>query len=220
MIINRRHNEPKFWEDILRENKEPIYELLIENYNIIKKELLRLLKFKNFLFLTYPTRKIKNYFAGDCKGWKLSPLTRISREPVAKKRVPKIFLLYPDILSLCVRFICPKTYSLFKGKIEKNLISIITFTELLPNSSIPPHIHPIGLHGSKRMMYHLGIMCDDEAQITVGEKTKSWKEGEVLAFKSTGPYRHSVTHKGEKNRIIFAIEVKEDHFKNNHFDFF
>jgi len=210
-------NELEFWEDILAKNKEPIYETIVQNYDVIKSELLRLIKFRNILSLSYPHKKNKSYFAGECEGWRLFPLLRLSRDPVTRKRIKKIFLLYPDLLSFIIRFICPKTYSLFESAVKENIISGIAFAELSPNAHIPEHIHPIGrpVHPNhrKRMMYHLGIICDPKAEITVGNKTKSWKEGEVLSFKSTGPYRHSVIHKGEKNRIIFGMEVSVEYLK-------
>ena len=210
-------NEPEFWDEILSENKEPIYETLIQNYDVIKSELLKLMKFKKFLSLSYPHKKNKNYFAGESNGWRLFPLARLSRESIIRRRVKKIFLLYPDLLTFIIRLVCPKTYSLFKDAIEENIISSMAFAELSQNKQISPHIHPVGrpIHpmNKKRMMYHFGIVCNPKAEITVGNKTKSWKDGEVLAFKSTGPYRHSVINAGEKNRIILGMEVSVEYLK-------
>jgi aspartyl/asparaginyl beta-hydroxylase (cupin superfamily) len=75
---------------------------------------------------------------------------------------------------------------------------------LIPGSIINPH------HGwtDDFLRIHLGLICDPECKITVGDETKTWEEGKILAFKDGGPFLHSVEHKGTTERIILSVDVK------------
>ena len=64
------------------------------------------------------------------------------------------------------------------------------------------------------MNYHLCITEDPAAELTVGYETKTWKKGKIVAFKNSGPYRHSVVHKGKDIRIILMAEIDVDYLKS------
>jgi aspartyl/asparaginyl beta-hydroxylase (cupin superfamily) len=64
------------------------------------------------------------------------------------------------------------------------------------------------------MRIHLGLVCDPECKITVGDETMTWEEGKILAFKDGGPHYHQVKHNGNKDRYILSIDLKLDYLEN------
>lgn len=207
----KKYSEPPFWEDSFIE-KEPISKNLIRNFLNIKNEVLRLKKIANILFARYPAYKLrkvkstKHYFIADNTDWKIAPFFGGRYDANAKRRSSLFLLLYSDLISFFVRLICPKTYSLLKYAFKNGILLNAYFAQLSPGSFIKPHYHPIK-DGIYRMNLHLGLVCDPECKITVGEETRTWEEGKLLAFKNSGPYRHSVEHKGTKDRIILIVEL-------------
>ena len=91
---------------------------------------------------------------------------------------------------------------------DKNLANAF-ISRLIPGSIINPH------RGwtPDYMRIHLGLVCDPECRITVGNETKTWEEGRILAFKDGGPYPHSVMHNGSTERIILSMDVNISYLK-------
>lgn len=206
----KKYSEPPFWQDVFI-NKEPNCQNLINNFHIIKQESLRLKKIANLLFDKYSANNPKlpkknNYFIEKDVNWKIAPIFGSRYDVNAKRRASQYKLWKSDILSFFVRLLCPKTTSLLRGAFKKKIILNAYFTQLSPNSIIKPHYHPVK-NGIHRMNLHLGIVCDPDAKITVGEETKTWEEGKILAFKNSGPYRHSVVHNGTHDRLILIVEL-------------
>lgn len=209
----KKYTEPPFWDNFI--GIEPITQSLLENYEDIKREALRIKKYAGFILYTkYSVPKLKlkfkkdiqHYFIDDSTIWRIAPFFGSRYDNNARRRSTKLKLLYADFLAFFVRVVCPKTYSLLKEGFESKTILNAYFTELVPGSSIKPHIHPQS-NGIHRMNLHLGLVCDPECKITVGEETRTWEEGRILAFKNSGPYRHSVDHKGTQNRIVLIVEL-------------
>jgi aspartyl/asparaginyl beta-hydroxylase (cupin superfamily) len=205
----KKYSEPPFWDNFIE--KEPICQSLIQNYDDIKKEALNLKTKYDLLFLNYPvtsinTKKKDHYFIKQQTKWKISPFFGARYDPNAKRRSSEIQLIPSDIAAFFTRLLCPKTHSILKEKFKDKIVLNAYFTQLSPGSIITPHYHPIS-NGIHRMNIHLGIVCDPECKITVGEETRAWKEGKILSFKNSGPYRHSVEHKGTQNRIILIVEL-------------
>lgn len=67
--------------------------------------------------------------------------------------------------------------------------------------------------GENLMRIHLGLICDPGCVITVGDEQRSWKEGELIAFKDAGPYPHSVKHDGTRDRWILSFDLKLDYLR-------
>jgi hypothetical protein len=205
----KKFTEPPFWDDFI--DSEPLCQSFIQNYDEIKKECFRLNKYLGFLFIQYPVLKLnirgfKSYFIDYTTKWRLAPFFGGRYDGNVNKRATELQLIKLDIEAFLVRLFCPKIYSLMKDYFDKKIILNAVFAKLNPGSEIKAHIHPVkdGVH---RMNIHLGIFCDPDCKITVGEETRVWEEGKLLAFKNTGPYRHSVVHNGTKDRIILFVEV-------------
>jgi aspartyl/asparaginyl beta-hydroxylase (cupin superfamily) len=64
------------------------------------------------------------------------------------------------------------------------------------------------------MRVHLGLVCDPLCEITVGPDKRTWKEGELLAFKDGGAYPHSVTHNGTHDRLILIFDLTLDYLRS------
>lgn len=205
----KKYTEPPFWDDFLE--IEPISQSLLQNYQDIKQEVLRLNKFSKLIFVNYPVLNLKlkkndHYFVNSNVGWKISPFFGGRYDVNVKRRAPFFMLWHSDLLAFITRLLCPKTTVLLREAFKNKIILNAYFTQLMPGSVIKPHYHPIK-NGVHRMNLHLGLVCDPESMITVGEETRTWEEGKILAFKNSGPYRHSVVHKGTHNRIILIVEV-------------
>ena len=72
---------------------------------------------------------------------------------------------------------------------------------LQPGTIIKPHAGPT----NTRIRLHLGLQVSDEASITVGNETRTWQEGKVLAFDDS--YIHSVAHRGNAPRIALISDI-------------
>lgn len=205
----KKYTEPPFWDNII--DNEPICHSLTQNFKYIQKEVLRLNKLSNILFTNYPVlrlnlKKNEHYFVDSNVGWKISPFFGGRYDVNVKRRSPFFILWQSDILAYIIRLLCPKTTKLLRKAFKEKIILNAYFTKLSPGSTIKPHYHPIS-NGIHRMNLHLGLLCDPSATITVGEETRTWEEGKLIAFKNSGPYRHSVDHRGTKDRIILIVEI-------------
>lgn len=202
----RKFSEPPFWDNFIQE--EPLCLSLIENFDIIRKESLRLKQLNSFKIPGYGKfPNFKNvYLIDKSVGWFIAPFFGSRYDAHAKKRASKFHLLIGDIGAVFTRLFCPKTHKLLKQLFKEKVILNAYFTIATPGVYIKPHMHPI-VDGIHRMNIHLGLCCDPNATVTVGEETRTWEEGKLLAFKNSGPYRHSVIHKGINDRVILIVEV-------------
>lgn len=208
----KTYSEPAFWDDVLIGN-EPICNALETNFSEIKKEALRLKKFARFLFVIFTAPSFrKKFLVGKDDGWLIAPFFGNKHDLYARRRSSKLKIIYGDLLAIGVRLLCPKTLSIFRKHFREGNVFNAYFTQLAPGSAIKPHTH-MNTDGFDRINLHLGIVCDPCATITVGPETKSWEEGKVLTFKTTGPWKHSVKHEGTVPRLILIVEVKVDYLK-------
>lgn len=211
--MSKRFTEPPFWEDILQD--EPIFKRLVDNFEVIEKEIIRLFKINKLIkvFYKYPVQK-KNlkfkgtdwWFIDEDTNWKLSPVFGAKHDKNIHKRTSKFKVYYYEFIAFIVRTLCPQTTKFLRKEFNEGKIINTSINVLHPGSTIRPHRHPT-FNNKHRMNYHLAITDDPEAYLTVGYETKSWKRGNILAFKNSGPYRHSVVHNGKNIRIILMLEL-------------
>lgn len=82
------------------------------------------------------------------------------------------------------------------------------FSIIKPGTIINPH------NGSSKIMRcHLCLINDDNCTITVGDKTRKWVEGQILAFKDGPPYMHSVRHSGTDDRVVLIFDFDLDYLR-------
>ena len=206
MMKVKRYTEPPFWDNFL--DKEPLCLSLVENYEVIKKEALRLEKICSYKIPGYgPFPNFKNVYVIDREvKWLIASFFGCRYDNHARRRASRLHLLIGDIGAFFTRLFCPQTYKLLKPLFDDKIVLNAYYTIASPDVYIKPHIHPQA-NGIHRMNIHLGLCCDPEATVTVGEETRTWEEGKLLAFKNSGPYRHSVFHAGHNDRVILIVEV-------------
>ncbi|XP_064215545.1 aspartyl/asparaginyl beta-hydroxylase isoform X3 [Tribolium castaneum] len=75
------------------------------------------------------------------------------------------------------------------------------FSVMHPGTHVWPHCGPTNC----RLRVHLGLQVPANTFIRVAEKTRSWKEGEVLIFDDS--FEHEVWHNGTSLRLVLIVDV-------------
>jgi hypothetical protein len=197
------NKEPAFWESYL--SQEPICKEIVSDFENIKRDVLKFKEKHPKFFVDYPKFKVTNpdtqqperLYQND---WKVTAFSKFDEDYNEVGRVGK--RLGDSVQSLIERYVkrdIPTTYEL----VQKHNLTNVFVSVLSPGSVIRPHQG----HSKKYMRIHMGLICDPECKITVGDETKTWKEGQILAFKDGGPYYHSVVHNGTQDRYIFSFDL-------------
>lgn len=188
--------ETIFWDDKIK--NVPVCKALVENYAKIKQEVVSYLQQPNVLF-SYPKYKDHDLYENY---WKACPVTDwISEEYLnfnASKAERDFFLFLVNRTKQS----CPTFASIIKEQEEEGNIANGFISRLLPGTTIKTHRGWI--EGWVRT--HLGLVCDPECKITVGEETRTWEEGKLLAFHDWN--FHSVKHCGTQERIVISVDIK------------
>lgn len=203
MIDIRALNVP-FWEEYL--NDVPICQELINKFDLIRDEVVEYLKNPQALF-DYPQYNVGNSPLYQ-HHWKAVPLSNFDGEFISihSNEQQKMYLNYVIGES---KKSCPIINSIISDFESKGIVSNVFISELVPGSVINPH------RGwtDKYMRVHLGIICDPECKITVGDVTKTWEEGKLLAFKDGAFLMHSVKHRGTSKRVVLSVDILLDYLK-------
>lgn len=153
---------------------------LIENFGVIKAELLHLLETdkENQWLRTFPS-----YVKSDSyKAWKIFSFIFFNMKfPSHAKLCPKTAeLVYsiPQILSCDYSFMKPKT-----------------------------HIMPHKGYTRMALRCHLPLLVNDPdlCAIRVGNETVHWKEGELIIFDDS--FEHEAWNNSDKNRVVLMFDI-------------
>lgn len=192
-----------FWDEYLK--NVPICKHLTQHSQDIKIEILEYLQQPDALF-DYPIYMIEGEKSESIplyeNIWKAVPFSRFEGEFVSDPNSDEYDLI--SMISEKSKWNCPTISTLISGlEGEGNLVNCFV-SKLFPGSVINPH------RGWTRdfMRIHMGLVCDPECKITVGEETRTWEEGKLLAFKDGGEYPHSVKHNGVSERIILSMDLR------------
>lgn len=193
-----------FWEDYLKE--VPICNQLVENYETIKEEIVNFVKNPLSLhdypkYVVFGRELYDNY-------WKASPLSNFEGEYISNEATPEQKKLI-DLIIKNGKMMCPTVESIISEPEMNGVVANVFISRLIPGSIINPH------HGwtNDFMRVHLGIICDPECKITVGDETRTWEPGKLLAFNDGGPHYHSVKHEGKTERIVLSVDIKLSHLE-------
>jgi aspartyl/asparaginyl beta-hydroxylase (cupin superfamily) len=206
--------EPEFWEDKLID--EPICKKLSESWESIRDEILDLEKNYSSWFTNYPKFKIDDLETGKKVRmydniWKIIALSTLTGEYSAEnskaERTGKSSL--EKLVKRYRHKLLPTLDSIISEPNFEGILTNVFVSILEPGVIIRPHQG----YSKEYMRVHLGLICDPECRITVGDKTKTWEEGKIIAFKDGGPYKHSVKHEGTRDRYIFSFDLKLDYLK-------
>jgi hypothetical protein len=224
--------EPRFWSDQVMDI--PVCQELVDNFDKIKEETLVFLNTENphtkdgKSVMKYPsmlkTHKIVDGVKTDDLisitengSWHLSAIGDIVSNPYmkvtlgAKKLLDKLVKWQTGITmeenSQYNSSQFPTFNSILstvpQGKASGAMISILS-----PGTVINPHYSKDGY-----IRCHLCIINDEGCTITVGDETRFWQEGKILAFKDAGTFPHSVIHSGTKDRVVLIFDLEFDYVK-------
>ena len=188
----------------------PICKSLVENHEQIKKEVLHFCKDPMSL-VDYPNYPIPEYKSIYENYWKAAPVSVFRDEYIELNGSPE-FRAHLKALTENTRSKCPTLVDCIKemefgGHLANSFIS-----RLLPGTVINPHFG----WSNNWLRLHLGIVCDPECKITVGNESRTWEEGKLLAFYDGGNYPHSVRHDGTKERIIVSVDLNIKYIRDNY----
>jgi len=77
-------------------------------------------------------------------------------------------------------------------------------SRIRPGTVLHPHTGWV----SDWLRVHIGLRTDPGARITVGDETRAWTDGGILAFRDGGPWMHSVAHRGTRERLIISTDIR------------
>jgi hypothetical protein len=185
--------EPAFWNAHL--HQIPLCVELSQHFEAIQQELLAFIDGSQ-PFMPYP--KYANLYVNT---WDAFPLSKFQGEFVELSKQNLNFNL--ERLVAFARGRLPTLSGLIAPLEAQGHLRNVFVSRLLPGSVINPH------RGwtPDFLRMHLGLRCDPNCRITVGEETQTWTPGQWLAFKDGGPYLHSVRHEGTQERIVLAIDL-------------
>lgn len=186
--------EPPFWDEYLE--KIPFCILMQQKYLAIHQELVK------YIDLAHPFMHYPKYGNLYDQTWQAFPLSLFEGEFISMAKGQLGFDL--DAFVAQARQQLPVTSALLDPLENQGELRNVFISRLLPGSEIRPHKG----WTPDFLRIHLGLVCDPLCTITVGSVTKTWTRGKLLAFKDGGPYMHSVSHKGVKERIVMSVDLR------------
>ncbi len=186
-------SEPPFWDGFL--HRLPWALDVLAKAADIRDEILGFIP-RYRPFMPYP--KYGNLYNNT---WDAFPLSifqgehiELSKDKLEVNMAPLI-AMFRSKLPVCASTIAPLER---EGHLRNVFVS-----RLIPGSVINPH------RGwtPDYLRIHLCLVEDPGCRITVGSVTRTWKTGQLLAFKDGGPYPHSVLHEGKAERLILSYDL-------------
>lgn len=185
--------EPPFWSDQVAQI--PLCQQLRANFPLILDEILGFIA--NFRpFMDYP--KYANLYVNT---WKAFPLSKFQGDHIEISIKQLNFNV--DTIVAYNRSRLPVLSKIIQDIENEGYLRNVFVSKLLPGAIINPHRGWTGDY----LRIHMGLVCDPECRITVGQATQTWKTGELLAFKDGGPYLHNVRHSGTHERIVLSLDL-------------
>jgi hypothetical protein len=191
------HNEPAFWNEHL--HKIPWCKNTRQKSDFIRHELLAFIShFRPFM----PYPKYGDLYRNT---WDAFPLSSFQGEYLELSQHSLEVPMQPLVNFFRARL--PMTVQTITELESQGHLRNVFVSKLTPGSIIKPH------RGwtPDYMRIHLCIKEDIKCLITVGTETRTWRQGELLAFKDGGPYAHSVIHAGTKERIVVSYDLHLDY---------
>ena len=182
----------------------PICIDLVNNYEQIKKEVIAFCNSPEAL-IDYPNYPVVGYEKIYENYWKAAPLSKFKDEYIELRGSVEQQNLLSD-LTLKARAACPTIVKCISELEEQGKLANSFISRLLPGTIINPHYG----WSNKWLRVHLGLVCDPDCKITIGnhiKETRTWEEGKLLAFYDGGQWPHGVKHEGTKERIILSVDI-------------
>jgi aspartyl/asparaginyl beta-hydroxylase (cupin superfamily) len=194
--------EPAFWHQEL--HRVPWCVELENQADAIRQEILGFIaKFRPFM--PYPKYKIPHFDSLYDNTWDAFPLSIFQGEHIELSKAQLSMNIEPLVRMFRSRL--PRVSGFISGLEQQGALRNVFVSRLIPGSIIHPH------RGwtSEFLRIHLCLQDDPGCSITVGDETRTWQQGKLLAFKDGGPYPHSVLHRGTSERIIISHDLTVDY---------
>lgn len=192
--------EPPFWDDTL--HQVPWAVDVLAKAGEIREEILRFIpQFRPFM----PYPKYANLYNNTWDAFPLSVFQgehiELSKEKLAVNMAPLIAMFRSKL---------PVSSSTIAPLESEGHLRNVFVSRLIPGSVINPH------RGwtPDYLRIHLCLAEDPGCRITVGPVTRTWKTGQLLAFKDGGAHLHSVVHEGTHERIILSYDLSLNYLKH------
>lgn len=191
-----------FWENYLLE--VPLCSHLTQSSDDIKLEVLNYIQQPNILF-DYPLCLVEDFennpIALYKNLWKVVPVSTFDEDFISNLG-DREHLIISNIITNS-KWNCPILSSLISGLESQGDLNNCFISKLSPGSVINSHK---GLT-SDCMRIHLGLVSDPGCKITIGNESRSWENGKLLAFKYDDQNMFGVNHEGTSDRIILSLDL-------------
>jgi Aspartyl/Asparaginyl beta-hydroxylase len=187
------NEEPPFWDHLLHQVPWAL-DVLAKAAGIREEVLNFIPQFRPFM----PYPKYANLYNNT---WDAFPLSIFQGEHIELSKDKLAFNMTPLIAMF--RSKLPATSSTIEQLESEGHLRNVFVSRLIPGSVINPH------RGwtPDFLRIHLCLVEDPGCRITVGEVTRTWQTGRLLAFKDGGALLHSVVHQGTQERIILSYDL-------------
>jgi hypothetical protein len=192
-------SEPPFWDGLL--HRLPWAQDVLAKAADIREEVLPFIaQFRPFM----PYPKYANLYQNT---WDAFPLSVFEGEHIELSK-DKLAINIAPLVSM-FRSKLPVTSSTIATLEGEGHMRNVFVSRLIPGSVINPH------RGwtPDYLRVHLCLVEDPGCRITVGPETRTWKTGQLLAFKDGGRLLHSVVHEGTRERIILSYDLSLNYLK-------
>lgn len=85
------------------------------------------------------------------------------------------------------------------------LVTSALFSMSMPGCELIPHIDNES-HIGDVLRVHLGLSCPADCALTVGDESRTWRDGEILMFDSAHAV-HSAYNRGNQPRLVLIIDI-------------
>jgi hypothetical protein len=191
--------EPPFWDHLLHQVPWAL-DVLAKAADIREEVLNFIPQFRPFM----PYPKYANLYSNT---WDAFPLSVFQGEHIEMSKDQLAINIAP--LVAMFRSKLPVSSSTIAPLEREGHLRNVFVSRLIPGSVINPH------RGwtPDYLRIHLCLAEDPGCRITVGPVTRTWKTGQLLAFKDGGAHLHSVVHEGTHERIILSYDLSLNYLK-------
>ena len=102
----------------------------------------------------------------------------------------------------CAR--CPRTVAVMDSIPQpqaRAYMPEVFFSRIKPDTHIIPHYGQMNI----RLTVHLGLIIPDDCAIRVGDETRTWEVGKILAFDDS--FEHEAWNRGSSDRVVLIFEA-------------
>lgn len=216
--------EPAFWDKQLKLSNEPICAELIKNFDKLYIELTHFATASSHWISPYFNHMIIHPNTGEevslyNNGWTTLSVGYVDEE----KSVTKEFLKFKeeeekrlnvnltDTIKKMRKRGLPHLHSIiWKAERDKKLANAFLGT-LHPGCVVNPHKG----WSDEYLRVHLALSWDDDdVTITIGDETRTWVDGDILAFKDCGPYYISMKNESkDQERLYLSFDLNINYLK-------